>query len=209
MRALTRAEIVRMHVEAGPQVTPAAVAATATSASSFAPARRGIETAARSWTLSERLGQPALLRRHPLTVEGVEIGSFDLALACGETPDWFAVNYAERRTAAADGPAALKAVTLSLGARSARLQVISSDPASRSLEIKSEARGRVPASLIRLFSESGSRALVVSTTNVSEMHTAIRVGNSGIGSALAGLQQRCGTRTVHATNARTGLSSSR
>jgi hypothetical protein len=209
MRALTREEIGRMHVEAGPQVTPATVAATATSASSFAPARREVETAARGWTLSERLGKPALLRRHPLTVEGVEIGRFDLALACGETPDSFAVNYAERRTAAADGPATLKAVTLSLGARATRLQVISSDPVPRSLEMSSEARGRVPASLIELFSESSSRALVVSTVNQSEVRTAIRVGNSGIGPALAGLQQRCGTRSVHATNARTGLSNGR
>lgn len=209
MRALTREEIARMHVEAGPQVSAPTVAAGVTSASSFTPARRAGDTAARGWILSERSGRPVLLRRHPLTVEGVEIGSFDLTVACGDTPDSFAVSYGERRTTAAAGPAALKTVRLSLGARSARLQIISSDPMPQALEMTSEARGSVPASLIRLFSESASRALVVATTNESNARTAIRVGNSGIGSALARLEQRCSTRSVHATNARNGLSAGR
>jgi hypothetical protein len=209
MRALTRDEIARMHVEAGPQVSAPTVAAGVTSASSFPPARRAGETAARGWMLSERSGRPVLLRRHPLTVEGVEIGSFDLAVACGDTPDSFAVSYGERRTTAAAGPAALKTVRLSLGARSARLQIISSDPMPQALEMTSEARGSVPTSLIRLFSESASRALVVATTNESNARTAIRVGNSGIGPALARLEQRCSTRSVHATNARNGLSAGR
>ena len=210
MRALTREEIARMQVEAGPQATPTAATASVTSASSFMPARgRAAETAARGWTLSERAGRPVLLRRHPLTVEGVEIGSFDLVLGCGETTDAFEVSYDERRTTADGGPIALKSVTLSLGKRSALLRIVSSEPEMHGLEMSSEARGRVPVVLIRLFSESSSRALVVSTVNASDARTAIRVGNSGIGPALARLQERCGVRTLHATNARNGLSSGR
>ena len=34
------------------------------------------------WSLVDRSGVATLARRHPLTVEGEEIGSFDLVVAC-------------------------------------------------------------------------------------------------------------------------------
>ena len=45
----------------------------------------------------DRSGVAALARRHPLTVEGEEIGSFDLVVACVAGGDGYNVSYMERR----------------------------------------------------------------------------------------------------------------
>jgi len=205
MRTLTREEIARMRVAAGPQPeAPPLTTASVTSASSFAPSWRGTETRARGWTLTEREGRPVLLRHHPLTVEGVEIGSFDLKLTCGERPDALVVMYDERRATTDDAPAALKTVRLALGARSAPLRIVASGPVPQSFDLSSEAHGSVPVVIIRRFSELSGRTLVVSTVDASGARTAIRVGNSGIVPALARLQKRCDNRSLHATTARSG-----
>jgi hypothetical protein len=213
MRAVTRDEMLRMHVEAGPQPAPAVAAASATAASAPAPngsGRRGPEAATRGWVMTEDAGHPVLLRSHPLTVEGEEIGSFDIALACGDAPDSLAVSYSEQRLSAGEAAVPLKSVALSLGSRSAPLRVMSSELAPRSLELSTTARGSMPASFIRIFSEARSRALVVSTENAQDTRTTIRVGNSGIGAAFAKLQQICGSHHLHAANSpRTGQSAGR
>jgi hypothetical protein len=214
MRALTRAEIASMQVEAGPQVTPPEFTSSVTSASAFAPALRGGEAEARGWTLSERSGRPVLLRRHPLTVEGVEIGSFDLTLGCGERRDLFSISYGERRAASGKEIAPLTTVTLSLGERSAPLRIVSSEPAVQSHkvvtnEVNTQAHGSVPVVLIRRYSALSGRALMVSTVDASDARTAIRVGNSGIGPALVRLEEHCGRPSLHATNARNGQAGGR
>ena len=213
MRALSRDEIRRMRVETGPDSTtpPAVTVAAAAAASQVLTGglRRGPDAAARGWVVVERAGQPTLVRSHPLTVEGEEIGSFDLTLACGETPGSLDVGYSERRMAAGSTAAPLKIVALALGARTEPLPVVSSEPVPRSLEMSTQARGSVPASFIRSFSELSSRALVVSTVSANDARTAIRVGNSGIAPAFALLQKSCGPRPLHATNARTGQSGAR
>jgi hypothetical protein len=212
MRALTADEVRRMHVATNIAAPPALATVAATETSSHAPsaaARRGAEAAARGWTVVERSGRPMLLRSHPLTVEGVEIGSFDLFVACGETPGSLEVGYSERRMAAGGAPNPLKIVALTLGARSEPLQVVSSEPVPRSLEWASAASGSVPVSFIRRFSELSSRALVVSTVSADNARTMIRVGNSGIGPSLVRLQESCAARPLHATNARTGQAGAR
>jgi hypothetical protein len=112
------------------------------------------------------------------------------------------VTYGERRASGDGAPAALKSVAVSLGARSAPLKVVSSDAAAQSRDVSTQARGSVPLSLIQRFSALSGRALVISTVDARDARTAIRVGNSGIGPAFAQLQQHCGSRARHATNAR-------
>jgi len=212
MRALTRDEIRRMHVETLPPSAPPLAVAAATAAVSrtlASAARRGADAAARGWTMVEQSGRPVLIRRHPLTLEGEEIGRFDLMLACGETHGSLDVGYSERRMSAGGTPTPLRTVALTLGARSEPLQVLSSEPVARSLEWSTRARGSVPLSFIRSFSELSSRALVVSTVNADNARTVIRVGNSGIASSLARLQESCASRPLHATNARTGHAGAR
>jgi hypothetical protein len=212
MRALTSEEVRRMHVTTNVPAAPVVVAALATEASSPTPAgalRRGADAGARGWAVIEQSGRPVLIRTHPLTVEGEEIGSFDLVLGCGETAGSLDVGYSERRIAAGGVANPLKLVALALGARTEPLRVISSQPVPRSLEWNTQARGSVPLSFIRRFSELSSRALVVSTVSADDVRTMIRVGNSGIAPSLARLQESCGARPLHASNARTGQSGAR
>ena len=49
------------------------------------------------WAMVDRAGTAALARHHPLTVEGEDIGSFDLMVACGAGGDSYDVSYVERR----------------------------------------------------------------------------------------------------------------
>jgi len=206
MRALARDEIRRMRVDTTPDVTaqPAEPATAATSVALTSGARRSVDAAARGWVVVERSGQPILLRTHPLTVEGEEIGSFDLMINCGSVPESLDIGYSERRMAAVGVAAPLKTLTLSLGALSEALQVVSSEPKPPSLQWSTQARGNVPLSFIRSFSNL-DRALVISTVSANETRTAIRVGNSGMQAGFARLQESCrGRGPLHATNARTG-----
>ena len=62
----------------------------------------------------ERAGAVALARRHPLTVEGEEIGSFDLSVACGAGADSYDVSICRappRRRPTHPLPAALTTIT--------------------------------------------------------------------------------------------------
>ena len=51
----------------------------------------------RSWVTLENAGRMQITRKHPLTVEGEEIGSFDLTFSCGEAGKDLAVTYLEQR----------------------------------------------------------------------------------------------------------------
>ena len=42
-------------------------------------------------------GRPALGRSHPLTVEGDDVGAFELKFACGEPGRDYIVTYVEQR----------------------------------------------------------------------------------------------------------------
>src|SRR5919106_1068102 len=49
----------------------------------------------RAWAMLASDSRPALGRSHPLTVEGDDLGTFDLAFACGEQARDLVVTYAE------------------------------------------------------------------------------------------------------------------
>ena len=49
------------------------------------------------WAKVEKPGLPLLVRPHPLTIEGENIGTFELSLTCGETASSYSVTYVERR----------------------------------------------------------------------------------------------------------------
>jgi hypothetical protein len=195
MHSLSRAEMQAMHVETEPEplVSPAQVvaAAPAESAAATNGERRSPESA-RGWLIVDEGGRPELVRRHILTVEGVEIGSFDLTLACGTTPDAFAISYSERRRVDDGTMTPLKTVALSLGAQSEQLELVSSTPQPRAPELSSVARGTISAKLMQWLSDTASHAVTVSTLNAKNARTVIRVGNSGLGPALAKLKESCG-----------------
>ncbi len=107
----------------------------------------------RHWSMIDRAGAAALARHHPLTVEGEEIGSFDLAVACGAGTSSYDVSYSERRHGGdrAVLPAGLGMVTLRVGGTLTSLKVASSERRHEPDELVTYAAGTVPASLIGAF----------------------------------------------------------
>ncbi len=77
----------------------------------------------------DRAGTAALARRHPLTVEGEDIGSFDLVLACGNGASNYDVSYVETRNSGEQIPVpkSLAKITMRIGSAALTLKVSSSE----------------------------------------------------------------------------------
>ena len=188
MRLLSREELRGMNIvttevamEQGP--------ATAASAYALASGQRaGLPE--RSWMTAEKAGQLMLTRKHPLTVEGDEIGTFELSFGCGEAGKDFTVTYSEqRRGEKANAPEVLTDVTVSVAGKSMPLKVVSSD--AKASERASIANGRIPADLFKVFADTRHRSLMIETTN-DDTSTAIRIGNSGVSRSFTQLAASCG-----------------
>jgi len=114
------------------------------------PALRTISE--RRWAMIDHAGNVALARSHPLTLEGEDIGSFDLMVSCGAGNDSYDVSYSERRHSGARAALnALHSVTLNVGHGVAKLKVVSSQRRGQMDELVSFASGTVPVSLIDAF----------------------------------------------------------
>ena len=132
----------------------------------------------RNWSILKGEKGAALARRHPLTVEGDRIGSFDLMLSCG-VDGKFDISYVEHRYGSDSiaAPKRLDNVRLRAGRAAAALKVVSSEYKDQSGELRSLAIGMVPDDLVRAFAE-GQRSLIVETKS-GGMATVIRIGNTG------------------------------
>jgi hypothetical protein len=181
--------------------------AVTTSSTSSVPtptgARKPSAMGERGWFTVERAGQQTLARRHPLTFEGEDIGSFELTFACTESADTYALTYTERRTLKPDSPEQLKKVTVTLAGRTTVLDIASSEAGAN--QLASLARGTIPASLVKYLAETGNRSVTVATSS-NNAGTVIRVGNSGVAQNYARLASACGrlarSRTSMSSGAR-------
>ena len=203
MRLLSREELRGMKVvtaDDGMEMSSGA----STSRPAFASGARTMVND-RSWTVADNSGRASLTRKHPLTVEGDEIGSFDLTVACGEAGRDYAVTYAEQRRANEGGrvPQVLTEVEIFLSGKSIPLKVISSAPATRPGEFESVAKGRIPLDLIKAFADSRSRSLIIETTSDNTV-TTTRVGNAGLARSLPQLVASCGQARTRSTELRAG-----
>jgi hypothetical protein len=173
-----------------PPAETRAVAAALTALSADAP-RAG----SRAWRLIDGPGGATLTRRHPLTVEGDEIGAFDITVACGPGLDRYLLSYSERRRAAAGVPPAapaLSAVTVDVGRTVTALRVAGSRlDAADAGAFDSFASGTVPKDVLGLFADAGSRSLVVSTEGRGAAATSIRIGNTGFAQSWPLLAASC------------------
>ena len=148
---------------------------------------RTSEISERRWAVIDRAGVATLARRQPLTVEGEDIGSFDLMLACGSGGESYDVSYIERRHQGGQVPLpkALGSVTMTVGAMTAPLKVVSSQRRSDPDELVTFASGTVPAALIGSFAAPGNHSMTIETRSTGTV-TGIRFGNTG---ALQNLPQ--------------------
>jgi hypothetical protein len=142
--------------------------------------------------LIDRSGIATLARRHPLTVEGEEIGSFDLVVACVVGGDGYEVSYIERRHSAEQTPLpdTLGTISLRVGSNSATLKIVSSERRNAPDELVTYASGRVPAELIGAFAAVGSHSILIKTESARQA-TGIRLGNTGAAQNLPRLAAGC------------------
>jgi hypothetical protein len=204
MRLLSREELRGMKIvtgDAAPEVNSGASTSTATLAN-------GVRTLAngRSWAMQAHAERPKIGRTHPLTVEGEDIGGFELSLSCDDTSRDYVVSYVEQRRGAEAGrmPAAPTAVEMTLGGKSMPLKVVSARPNGRPLEIESIANGRLSAEMLKAFAEANGRSMTIETTS-DDTTTVIRVGNAGFARALPQLAASCANRARLRNTARSDL----
>jgi hypothetical protein len=199
MHALTRDELrlTKLTTEdVDPPVAAATVAASPVSVPQPAPrATNGMQATPISeqrWSLVDRSGVATLARRHPLTLEGEEIGSFDLVVACSPGADTYDVSYIERRHRGEQTPlpAAIDSISLRVGSNSAMLKVVSSERRSEPDELFTYATARVPSTLIGAFAAMGNHSMVIKTHG-AQLVTGIRLGNTGASQNLPRLSTGC------------------
>jgi len=191
MRLLSREELRGMRVV----TADASSAELSSGASQNSPAlANGARAPAngRGWGMLSHASRPAIGRSHPLTIEGEEIGAFELRFGCAEQRRGYVVTYIERRRRVEAGrmPAALTAVTMALSGRSVPLKVVASRANGKPFEIGSFASGRLSGGLLQTFADSGSHSLTLQTTS-ADAGTSIRVGNAGFARALPQLITAC------------------
>jgi hypothetical protein len=210
LRPLTRDELRRMRVHnADAAAGPAAAAAAAVPRGSAPVQRVAVATvmgassaldAPRGWTLTRQGGRSAVTRRHPLTVEGKEIGSFEVSFTCSEGTDGYQVIYSEKRLAAEPAGAAgtggaaerLNGVRMMIQREPVLLKVESSGSAASS-ELVSSARGLMPAPLASALAQpaGAGASLLVETITASKQRTAIRMGPAGLAEGFRDLAASC------------------
>jgi hypothetical protein len=199
MHAMTREELRRSHLTTEEVEAPtAATVATSAPAPTAQPISRmtnGLRAAAISeqrWALVDSSGVATLARRHPLTVEGEDIGSFDLVVACVAGGDGYEVSYIERRHGGdqAQLPDALGTISLRVGSNTAGLKVVSSERRTGPDELVTYATGRVPSALIAAFAAVGNHSMVIKTES-PHLATGIRLGNTGAAQNLPRLSTNC------------------
>jgi hypothetical protein len=197
MRMLSRDELRRTRLDTSQDRTvvaasPASSGVNAPAAT--APARDGArgDSNPHGWILTQRAGAAALVRQHPLTVEGDKIGSFEVALACGQASGTYVVTYKETRRGPDDpDAAALKQVDLWIEGKTAPLDVVSSHLADEPRELQTQANGVLSTELVKSFAEATGDSITVRTMSSTGPGTLIRIGNTGFARALPTLAAGC------------------
>ena len=202
MRMLSRDELRRTRLDTSQDRTQ--VAATPASSGVNAPAvtappgdgGRG-DGNPHGWVLVHRAGTAALVRQHPLTVEGDRIGAFEVALACGQKSGTYAVTYTETRRNAEDpDAAAVKQVDLWIEGKTAPLDIVSSHVNEQPRELRTLANGTLSAELVRTFADAAGDSITVRTAGGGASGTMIRIGNTGFGRIFSKLAAACDAQPV-------------
>jgi len=202
MRSLTRDELRRMRLDTIETADLQQAPVSGSTATPALPVARKISlTGERGWNLIERAGMTVLSRRHPLTVEGEEIGTFDLMIGCGVSAQTYTVTYNEvRRSGGVESGSLLKNVDIRIGQKVASLVVGTSSPGANPNMRESIASGIVTAAVMKAFAEGNNRSLTVTTASASSLSTAIRIGNTGVAANFPQLAAACSAsaQTTHA-----------
>lgn len=179
LRALTPAELRRLRLltieAAGEPPTSGAV--------EVEPPRRESPTSRlphRGWTTLDEGTDGRLVRRHILTIEGEEIGQFELTLACGAPGKEFRIDYADARAVPSGGPSKLVDVSLWLAGERLPLDIRASEVPEGGRELRSSATAEVAPQLVERLSRQPNAVVIVGTRTADDVRTHIRLGGSGL-----------------------------
>jgi hypothetical protein len=140
------------------------------------------------WTLVGSGADRSVVRRHPLTREGEEIGSLLITFACGQKPMSMNVRYWETRRLASADDAILRAV-IGLGRERVPLNVESSRVVAGRLE--SIANATVATGLLAKMFAPNPGPVTVATLTKAKQQTVIHIGLTGLGQVLPQLAKEC------------------
>ena len=206
MHVMTRAEITEMGVESQPSADKPASAnvASALPVESTPPLQPATLTngtadvtrvSERDWAMVAQSGAASLARRHPLTVEGDDIGSFDLHVSCNTAGTYNAV-YIEHRHEGDDIPLSrtVNTVMVRAAGQEVALKVVASDRHDPD-ELVTYATGTIPAAMIDGFGAQGDHSMIIETRS-KRLFTSIRLGNTGVAANLPRLAASCAVPSI-------------
>jgi hypothetical protein len=153
------------------------------------PANRQLDVMDRAWAANEAYGPRAFSRRHPLTIEGEQIGAFELSFVCGDAG--VSAVYVEQRKPRTATPADRVArVGIGAGKERAMLKIQTSAPETGG-DLRTIAQGLVTPDFLVALSDTAGQSLVVATQTDTNVRTAIRPGNTGFGESFKQTVAEC------------------
>jgi hypothetical protein len=142
--------------------------------------------------VADNAGAATLTRRHPLTVEGEDVGSIDVTFACGSNTGEYLVLYSEtRRTTEGAAAQPLKSVELRLANKTIPLTLGVSRPAQKPGEHRSTASGAVTGAMLHNFAGVGLRSMVIESMAENSDPAVIRIGNTGVTANITQFLESC------------------
>jgi hypothetical protein len=145
---------------------------------------------ASSWQIVEQGGVLILARQFPLTLDGEEIGHFEISFACGGSDDYKAA-YTETRRIAENTAMRLTGVGLGVGGQMASLPVGSSVRNLHDVTIDSIATGTASVAFITELMRDGGQVLGVATVDSNGIKTNIKIGRTGLSDGFKHFVAKC------------------
>lgn len=190
LRALTPAELRRLRLQ-----TREDVIAEAPTSGAIAIAKPTREVPApgpeRGWTFAEADVHGRLVRQHVLTVEGEEIGQFELSISCGNSGGQLQLAYVDTRVPYSSQEVRLEDVTLWLAGERMALALESSGVAPDGSALRSRASATLSAGMLESLSKNAAGAIIVNTRTTDDTRTSTRFGSIGLSKAYSSFAAGC------------------
>jgi hypothetical protein len=192
-RPLSADEITRMRLQnaENPFMAPLAGIVTDPRALAAVAAGQSVIVGDRGWVVTETAGGRSITRKLPITVEGEQIGSFELSFSCAEPPGRYAAVYTETRRLTDAAKDRLSAIMVAAGKERVLLKVESSGQEGAANEVRTVARGPVSPALVESLAEANGPVLTLATLTTAKSRTAIRIGNSGFSESFSQVMANC------------------
>ena len=143
------------------------------------------------------MGKRRTSRRHdlgspiPLTLQGEEIGHFEISFGCGDK-DHYKAAYSETRRIAEEKPVRLVGLAIATaGKQVATFNVVSSLRDMREANMSSIASGTVSPAFMGELTRNGGQSLAVATIDSNKVKTVIIIGPVGLSAGSKQFLAKC------------------